>query len=210
MDDGVNVNIEEEFIDWGVWEQKINLKLSTGDDMDMFPVMGDVVSLANYLGRGAIKDIGLDIDKFGPNLKENIPDWEWNSVQKNGKTYAIPAHWQEPANSVASGIFTVNHILLDKAGVTRMPKTQEELLAAMEKVMMTQTDASKPYLPINGGLRDPSFALHRTYDSYPFIVKDKVAYITNDGQVKNWAETEEFKKRRCVLPFGLSEKIDKP
>jgi putative aldouronate transport system substrate-binding protein len=91
-----------------------------------------------------------------------------------------------------------------------MPKTQEELLAAMEKVMATQTGASKPYLPINGGLRDPSFALHRTYDSYPFIVKDKVAYITQDGQVKNWAETDEFKKDAAFFRTAYQKKLINP
>lgn len=205
--DGVNVQIEKEYIDWGAWEQKLNLKLSTDDNFDMFHVMNDWISLANYIGRGAVKDIGAEIEKYGPNLKKAIPDSVWNGVKKDGKTYAVPAYWYEPA---VDGSYTANRILLNKAGVADVPKTQEEMLAAMEKVMASEAGATKPYLPIRGGLRDASDVLHRAYDSYPFAVKDKIAFITKDGQVKNWAETEEFKKDAAFFRAAYLKKLTNP
>ncbi|HZG84140.1 extracellular solute-binding protein [Paenibacillus sp.] len=205
--DGVNVQIEKEYIDWGAWEQKINLKLSTEDDMDMFHVMNDWISLANYIGRGAVKDITQEIEQYGPNLKKAIPDSVWSGVRKDGKTYAIPAYWYEPA---VDGSFTANRILLNKAGIADVPKTQEEMLESMEKVMNVVDSATKPYLPIRGGLRDPSDVLHRAYDSYPFAVKDKIAYIGNDGVVKNWAETEEFKRDAAFFRTAYEKKLTNP
>jgi putative aldouronate transport system substrate-binding protein len=205
--DGVNVQIEKEYIDWGAWEQKINLKLSTNENFDMFHVMNDWISLANYIGRGAVKDISAELDKYGPHLKKAIPDSVWNGVKKDGKTYAIPAYWYEPA---VDGSFTANRILLSKAGVQDVPKTQEEMLAAMEKVMASEAGASKPYLPIRGGLRDASDVLHRAYDSYPFAVKDKIAFINKDGQVKDWAETEEFKKDAAFFRAAYQKKLTNP
>ncbi|TFE23877.1 extracellular solute-binding protein [Cohnella luojiensis] len=205
--DGVNVQIEKEYIDWGAWEQKLNLKLSTGEDFDMFHVMNDWISLANYIGRGAVKDVGAEIEEFGPNLKTVIPESVWSGVIKDGKTYAIPAYWYEPA---VDGSFTANRIILNKAGVTEVPKTQEEMLAAMEKVMASEAGATKPYLPIRGGLRDASDVLHRAYDSYPFAVKDKIAFIGQDGKVKNWVESDEFKNDANFFRQAYAKKLTSP
>jgi putative aldouronate transport system substrate-binding protein len=205
--DGVNVQIEKQYIDWGAWEQKLNLMLSTNEDFDMFHVMNDWISLANYIGRGAVKDISTEVEKYGPNLKKVIPESVWSGVIKDGKTYGIPTYWYE---SAVDGSFTANHILLKKAGITEVPKTQEEMLAALEKVLTAEKGASKPYLPIRGGLRDVSDVLHRAYDSYPFAVKDKVAYINNDGQVKNWLETDEFKRDSAFFRTAYLKKLTNP
>ncbi|MDR6549129.1 extracellular solute-binding protein [Paenibacillus qinlingensis] len=205
--DGVNVKIVKEYIDWGAWEQKLNLKLSTGEEFDLFHVMNDMISLANYIGRGAVKDIGPEIAKYGPELKKAIPDSVWSGVQKDGKTFGIPSYWYEPA---VDGSFTANRIMLNEAGVKDVPKTQEEMLAAMEKVMATDKSATKPYLPIRGGLRDASDVLHRAYDSYPFAVKDKIAFIDKDGKVKSWAETEEFKKDAAFFRTAYQKKLTNP
>ena len=207
LEDGVNVRIEKEYIDWGAWEQKLNLKLSTNEPFDMFHVMNDWISLANYIGRGAVRDISAEIEKYGENLKKVIPESVWSGVTKDGKIYAVPAYWYEPA---VDGSYTANRILLRQAGITEMPKTQAEMLDAMEKVMATVQGASKPYLPIRGGLRDASDVLHREYDSYPFVVKDKIAFIGNDGIVRNWAETEEFKKDAAFFREAYKRKLSNP
>lgn len=205
--DGVNVQIEKEYIDYSVWEQKINLKLSTGGDIDMFHVMGDVVSLANYIGRNAVKDISAEIEQYGPNLKKAIPEAVWDSVQSEGKTYAFPAYWYEPA---VDGSFTANRMLLRQAGIEDIPTTQAEMIEVMEKTMALQTGSNKPYLPVNGGLRNAAGVLHRDYDSYPFVVKDKIAYIGNDQKVLNWAETEEFKKDAAFHRALYEKKLTSP
>src|SRR5690606_40547239 len=36
--------------------------------------------------------------------------------------------------------------------------------------------------------------LHATYDTYPFIVFQDLVYVDQEGNVKTWIETEEFKK----------------
>src|SRR5690606_23881034 len=129
--DGVNVQIEKEYIDWGAWEQKINLKLSTNEDFDMFHVMNDWVGLANYAGRGALKDITQEVEQFGPNLKKVIPDSVWSGVTKEGHIYGVPAYWYE---SAVDGSITINKYLLNKAGVTTPITDRQQLLDAMQQV----------------------------------------------------------------------------
>ncbi|WP_274365595.1 extracellular solute-binding protein [Paenibacillus thermotolerans] len=215
--DGVNVQIEKEYIDWGAWEQKINLKLSTSDEFDMFHVMNDQVSLANYAARGALKDITAEIEQFGPNLQKYIPESVWSGVTKEGKIYGVPAYWYE---SSVDGSITVNKYWLKKAGAPTEFKTREEMLDAFEQV--NKTLGMKMTFPIRGGAAGPADIFQRLYDSYPFTVRDNIAYIGQDGVVKNWVETEEFKqdaqwfrdayKRKLLDPDVLTvkqEQMDK-
>ena len=44
-------------------------------------------------------------------------------------------------------------------------------------------------------LEEPAYFLHTTYDTYPFTVADNMIYIDQQGNVKSWFETEEFKRR---------------
>ncbi|KIL37433.1 hypothetical protein SD71_01915 [Cohnella kolymensis] len=203
--DGLNINIEKEYIDWGAWEQKINLKLSTKEDFDMFHVMNDLVGLANYAGRGALKDITAEVDQYGPNLKKVIPDSVWSSVKKEGKIYGVPAYWYE---SAVDGSLTINKYLLNKAGVTGDIKNRDDLMNAMEQVNSKLN--MKLTVPIRGGVGGPADIFQRTYDTYPFTVRDNIAYIGQDGVVKNWVETDEFKQDASWFKQAYQKKLIHP
>lgn len=203
--DGLNINIEKEYIDWGAWEQKINLKLSTKEDFDMFHVMNDLVGLANYAGRGALKDITAEVDQYGPNLKKVIPDSVWSSVKKEGKIYGVPAYWYE---SAVDGSLTINKYLLNKAGVPADIKDRQQLMDAMEQVNSKLN--MKLTVPIRGGVGGPADIFQRTYDTYPFTVRDNIAYIGQEGVVKNWVETDEFKQDAAWFRQAYQKKLIHP
>lgn len=203
--DGVNVQIEKEYIDWGAWEQKINLKLSTNEDFDMFHVMNDWVGLANYAGRGALKDITQEVEQFGPNLKKVIPDSVWSGVTKEGHIYGVPAYWYE---SAVDGSITINKYLLNKAGVTTPITDRQQLLDAMQQV--NEKLNMKLTIPLRGGTAGPADIFQRTYDQYPFTVRDNVAFIAEDGVVKNWVETEQFKQDAAWFRQAYQKKLINP
>ncbi|WP_276355110.1 extracellular solute-binding protein [Cohnella caldifontis] len=205
LEDGVNVQIEKEYIDWGAWEQKINLKLSTNEDFDLFHVMNDWVSLANYAGRGALKDITAEVEQYGPNLKKVIPESVWSGVTKEGKVYGIPAYWYE---SAVDGSITINKYLLDKAGYATPITNRDQLLDAMEQVNRKLN--LKLTIPLRGGTAGPADVFQRTYDTYPFTVRDNIAYIGQDGVVKNWVETDEFKQDAAWFRSAYQRKLINP
>lgn len=205
LEDGLNVQIEKEYIDWGAWEQKINLKLSTNEDFDMFHVMNDWVGLANYAGRGALKDITAEVEQYGPNLKKVIPESVWSGVTKEGKIFGVPAYWYEAA---VDGSITINKYLLNKAGAATTFNNRQELLDAMAQVNSKLN--LKLTIPIRGGTAGPADIFQRTYDTYPFTVRDNIAYIAEDGIVKNWAETEEFKQDAAWFADAYKRKLEHP
>ena len=67
------IQLEVQYIPWDVWDQKINLMLSTGDPFDLFHVMQDRVSYATYYSRGGLMDISKYIDEFGSAITATIP-----------------------------------------------------------------------------------------------------------------------------------------
>ncbi|MCC3374525.1 extracellular solute-binding protein [Cohnella sp. REN36] len=203
--DGVGVQIEKEYIDWGAWEQKINLKLSTNENFDLFHVMNDWVGLANYVGRGALKDVTAEVEQYGPNLKKVIPASVWSGVTKDGKIYGIPAYWYE---SAVDGSITINKYLLDKAGVSADFKNRDEMLDAMEQVNKKLN--MKLTIPLRGGTAGPADIFQRTYDKYPFTVRDNIAFIAEDGVVKNWVETDEFKQDAAWFRNAYQRKLINP
>ncbi|WP_027094494.1 extracellular solute-binding protein [Cohnella thermotolerans] len=203
--DGLNIRIEKEYIDWGAWEQKINLKLSTNEEFDMFHVMNDWVGIANYAGRGALKDIANEIEQYGPNLRKVIPESVWSGVTKEGHVYGVPAYWYE---SAVDGSLTLNRYLLNKAGVTGPITNRTELMSAMEQV--NDKLGLKLTIPLRGGTAGPADIFQRTYDDYPFTVRDNIAFIGLDGIVKNWVETEQFKQDAAWFREAYQKKLINP
>lgn len=206
--DGVNVQIDEQFIDWAAWDQKLNLMLSTGADFDMFQVMNDVVSLSNYIARGAVKDISAELEQYGPNVKTAISDDIFKAVTKDGKIYGIPANWMEPA---VVDLFTSNDYLLKKYDINNKINTPQEMLDAMEQ-LYNKAPAPKPQFPFtlsNVSSTGMDF-LHRTFDSFPFDVRDGIAMINNDGTVKNWVDSDEFKQESAFFRQAYQKKLINP
>lgn len=192
--DGTGIELERSYIPWDAWEQKINLMLSTGEEFDLFHIMQDWIPFSQYHARGGLADITEAIKKEGSSLQKVIPEDIWEGAKINGKTYVIPAFWVELASE---GDFTIRKDLLRKYGL-EMPKNPDELLNALAEVMKKWEGKDKPYIPLRGGDCDPlayhTTMLHRTYDTYPFTVKEKLFYVNQNGDIKSWIETPEFKK----------------
>ncbi|WP_168735707.1 extracellular solute-binding protein [Cohnella fermenti] len=191
--DGVGVEVEKIFIPSDAWDQKLNLMLSTGEEFDLFHIMQDRTPFSSYYNRGALADISDAIEKYGENLKANIPDDIFDGAKIGGSYYAVPSFWVEMASE---GEFDIRLDILRQNNL-EVPTTPDELISAWETVMANWKGSSKPYLPTTATF-DPislhTTILHRTYDTFPFTVKDKFFYVNQNGEVKSWIETEEFKK----------------
>lgn len=185
--DNVGIEVELKFFAWDVWDQKINLMLSTGEEFDAFHVMNDRVSLTNYASRGALADISSQMDAYGSNITENVPALAVENGKVNGKTYGIPAFWVESALNEQA---TIRKDLLEKYNL-EMPKTFEALTAAYKTVMENWDGESKPYFPsVSSNDRIPYFFSSNN----DFCIYDNLIYVDQDGTIVNYYETETFKE----------------
>lgn len=168
-EDGVGVELQMQYIPWDAWDQKINIMLSTGEKFDLFQVMNDRVSLANYASRGALADISQAMETYGENITAVNPEIMMKSGQVNGVQYAIPAYWVESA--IDPELF-LRKDLMEKYGIEKVPETWDELTAAMETVINNWDGPQKPYLMLTGSNTSRFAYPAKTYEEWPFVIYD--------------------------------------
>ena len=190
-EDGVGVEVELQYIPWDAWDQRLNLKLSTGDPFDMFTVMNDRVTITNYASRDALTDLTEIMEAEGENILANNPEIMMQSGQVAGRQYGIPAYWFE---SALGPELTMRKDIMEKYGIEEVPTDFESLTAAYEKVMAEWEGPTKPYFPMIGQSAYDFGLMNKTYDEYPFFVYDGIFMVTQDGKVQNFFETEIFKQ----------------
>lgn len=190
--DRLNLYYERTWIPFGggtTWEQKTNLMLSAGEEFELLSVLQDRWPVSQYVGQGAAHAIDEHLDEYGPAIMEGIPENLWKDVTINGKIYALPAYFAPMTSNIER--ISIRKDLYDKHGLD-IPRTREDLIRASEIIHANEPDL-KPRAWTKLG-HDPSVFLHRGYDTYPFTVQDELIYIDQDGNVKAWIETEEFKQ----------------
>jgi putative aldouronate transport system substrate-binding protein len=193
-DKGIRIAIS--YVPWDVWQQRVNLMLTTGDEFDLYHIMQDQVQMSSYQAMGGLTDISALIDQYGPNLKKAVSAEAWDAVHIDGGIYGIPAQWAELSNDDG---FVIRKDVLDKFGYP-VPGTIDELISTAQAIAAKWDGSGKLYIP-SGTFTDFSKAgaLMRSYDTWPFIVKDYVALIRQNGTVDSWIESEEFKKNAAVM-----------
>ena len=86
----IGVNIDMSFIDYGDYDQKMNVVMNTGGDYDL----AFTCSWAgDYLGnsrKGAFLELDSYLDNQGKDMKNEIDSRFWDGAKIDGKTYAVP------------------------------------------------------------------------------------------------------------------------
>lgn len=188
----LGIQVELVSIPWDVWDQKLNLMLSTGEEFDLFHVMQDRVSFATYYSRGGLADLTDAIETYGSSIKSTIAQNVLDAAKIDGRYYCIPTFWCELG---VEGSFTYRADVLEKYGL-EVPTTPAELLDTLEEAISKWEGDETPYLPLLANYNPSSThmtVLHSQYDSYPFNVVDGLFMVDQEGNVQSWVESEEFK-----------------
>lgn len=186
-EDGMNLKLEINYIASDVFQDKLSMMISTGDAFDLLCLMEDQKSFTSYVAMGAL----LPIDDYMEGmdaLNTKIPASIWGSATVDGKIYTIPAFWTDLADQASC--ITLDLANLKKYGL-EVPTTREDLLAMCEAYTANWEGTDTPYvIPMYS---EPFTWLFRTLDTYPFTVLSDLIFVDQEGNVKNWIETEEFK-----------------
>jgi len=208
--DGVNVIFSREALPWDIYFDKLNQKLISGEEFDMFHIMQDIKSYNTYFAQGALQDVTDYIDQYGPVLKEKIPQEMFTGSSINGRAYIIPTYWVEVASD---NYMPYRTDVFEKYGL-ELPQTPEQILEAFRTVRANWEGVNKPILNFSNSTYDPNanhmFKIHRTYDRYPFVVKESFFQVFQDGHVESWFESPEFKLDAAFMNTAYNEGIIQP
>ncbi len=139
------------------FDQQLSVRFASGDLPDL--IRTNSILSPNHKGaleNGAFLELGPLIDKYGPNIKKNIPEEVWKSpkLSKDGKIYGIPALRPFPGTD----ILYIRQDWLDKLGM-KQPVTIDDYLAYFEAVKVNDMNG-------NG---DPN-------DEYGLYVRQNMSY----------------------------------
>lgn len=204
--DGINMKFERVYIPWDAWDQKVNLKMSTGDEFELIHIMEDVASTSSYVAKGGLAPINDYLDQYGDVLREIIPENIWAAVAVGGKNYSIPVYYRDFA--VTTSEVCIPEHLFEKYGLSTEPKDSYELFDSFATIIENEND---PDLRLWEKVNNSTSYMHlRHLDSYPFTVVDNLFFITNEGEVKPWLETEEFKEECNVFRYAYEKGVIHP
>ena len=186
--DGTGLQLEITYVPSDVFSDRVNMMLSAGEEFDLLAVMEDQKAFTTYIGTEGIQPI-TEYVKNSEVLQEVIPDWMWQSATVNGEIYTIPANWTENADQASC--ITIRREKLEEYGLDD-PETMDDLLEMAEVFTENWDGDSKPVIiPMYA---EPFTWLFRALDTYPFTVQKDLIFIDQEGNVKNWIETDEFKQ----------------
>ena len=179
--DGTGLQLEIMYIPSDVFQDKVSLMLSTGEAFDLLCVMEDQKPFTSFVASEGIMPITQYVNQ-SENLKRVIPDYMWDAATINGEIYTIPAN-----------CITIRREKLEEFGLED-PQTMDDLLNMCEVFTKNWDGPNKPVvIPL---YKEPFTYLFRTLDTYPFTVQKDLIFIDQQGNVKNWMETDEF--RQCA------------
>lgn len=186
-EDGMNMELEIIYVASDVIQDKLSMMISTGDEFDLLCLMEDQKSFTSYVAMEALLPINEYLEGMDA-LNTKIPASIWNSATIDGKIYTIPAFWTDLADQASC--ITLDRANLAKYGV-EVPTTREDLIAMCEAYTANWQGNDTPYvIPM---FKEPFTWLFRTIETYPFTVLSDLIFVDQEGNVKNWIETEEFK-----------------
>lgn len=186
--DGTGLQLEIVYVPSDVFSDKVNMMMSAGEEFDLLAVAEDQKSFTTYIGSEGIMPI-TEYVKSSEVLNEAIPAWMWESASVNGEIYTIPANWTENADQACC--ITIRREKMEEFGLED-PKTMDDLLNMCEVFTEKWDGPSAPVIiPM---FKEPFTWLFRTLDTYPFTVQKDLIFIDQEGNVKNWMETDEFKQ----------------
>jgi len=85
----IGVNLELQIIDWGAFEERINLNLAAQTEFDLMFV-GFMNTYNAVINNGGAIEIGSLLEEHAPDLLATLPDYALRAVQTERGIFAIP------------------------------------------------------------------------------------------------------------------------
>jgi putative aldouronate transport system substrate-binding protein len=86
----INATIKLKQIDYGSFEQKMNLLNATGEKYDLAFTSSWMNNFVQNVNKNAFAPMDELLGKYAPKLKASMAEKVWNAARINGKLYAVP------------------------------------------------------------------------------------------------------------------------
>lgn len=180
----INAKINWQVIPVGSWTQKINLMLSSGEKLDLLPVMG--ANFSSSVAKGQIIAIDDLLNKYGKGIKDAVGEEYLKAGRVNGKQYAVP-----PVKSMAGGFgLKIRKDYVTKYNIsTNKVNSYEDFTAIFKTIKDKEPDTTPLLMQPGKGLTivDRAVGLDLLGDGFGVLLNGGA-----DLKVVNWFETPQY------------------
>jgi putative aldouronate transport system substrate-binding protein len=192
--DGLDIEVSLVYIPWDVYDQRLNLMMSTGEPFELLHVMQDVKNISNLVGRNGIVPIDEYLSRYS-NLTTRFSADDWKAGRFSGKSYGVPATWRSFDNYIGAVAVLLNP-LRKAAGEFPLNGNIDQLIDISKKMQaQILADKGKTAYHWMHQISWPPNWLHRTYPTFPFYVEmgGSLVLARQDGAIDSYFESQEFK-----------------
>ncbi|HTG70094.1 MAG TPA: ABC transporter substrate-binding protein [Candidatus Udaeobacter sp.] len=137
----INATIDLMPIDWGAWDDKINLMIASREEVDII-FTAQWNGHANNVSKGAFLELGDLIDQYGKGIVDSLDPAFLEGAKINGKNYGIPTNKE----LAAAGGIVYRKDVTDELGIDMSNvKTPQDLDAVYAVVKAKRPDLTPLY-----------------------------------------------------------------
>lgn len=182
--DKVGAKLKMHYLDWGAYDQKINVMVAGGDKFDICYTQGDVYSA--HVAKNAYLPLNDLMDQYAPKTKEIIGEDFLKGSQINGVNYGIPANKDKGHHQ---GLMYRTDIAEELGLTARLDsaKSMEDIYPILDIVKEKRKDIA----PLNEeGVFSESALINIDNIAFPacFLIGENGEV----GEVKNFVELPEY------------------
>lgn len=130
----INATVDIVMFDWGEYDKKMQVKIGSSEEFDLMYTCSWANDYVTNVGRGALYPLKDLIEKYGPEIKNNIHPMYLEGATIDGEIYAIPSNKELGAQTM----YIINKDLVDKydidiSQITTMESLEPILAMIKEK-----------------------------------------------------------------------------
>jgi len=182
------------------YDEKLNAIMASGDLPDLL-TSGNASWFVNYVNQKALMPLNELIDKYGPDLKKNIPQEAWEQVTIDGNIYAVPSLNEASGN----GIVYARKDWLDRLGL-QPPKTLDEYYNVMKAFVERDPDGNNKNDTLGFSLKERLSGAEVFFGAFGTQIYNNNWYV-RDGKLVNGSILPETKDALAYLAKLYQDKL---
>ncbi|MBB6637580.1 ABC transporter substrate-binding protein [Cohnella thailandensis] len=179
----INATIKMKMIDWGDYQQKMQVLVASGEPMDILFTSAGGFDYVQNARKGAFLELDELLDKYGQGIKDTIDPGFLSGSKVDGHNYGIPANKELPQLEV----WRFNKNLVDKY---QLDTSGIRTLESLEPLLKTIKEKESEVTPFG---MDKNFVPYVPYDYLVTNMPMAVKLDGSDMKVVNILETDEMK-----------------
>lgn len=188
----INATIDLMPIDWGAWDDKINLMIAGRDEVDIY-FTAQWNGHANNVSKGAFIPLNDLLDQYGQGIKDSLDPAFLEGAKINGKNYGVPTNKE----LASAGGLVYRKDVADELGIDMSNVKGPEDLAAVYAVVKEKRPDLTP-LYTNGAVFNAHY-----FGNYDFLGDSTIpGAITKDTDGTTVQAVEDLDRYKNYLTIA--------